>query len=94
MNKAKIEIKESISVLEHPSKYFDEDEDLNSTQRDVVVGLQAMNSQQYQKEQLYNRSEVLNLGILPENLKVLQKELCSNGHAMTLKQEDPNSNNL
>ena len=44
MNKAKIEIKESISVLEHPSKYFDEDEDLNSTQRDVVVGLQAMNS--------------------------------------------------
>ena len=37
MRKAKLEVKESNSVLENPSHYFDDDEELNSTQRDVVL---------------------------------------------------------
>ena len=45
MKKANIEIKESLSVLDHPSKYFEEDEDLNSTQRDIVLGMQTKNTQ-------------------------------------------------
>ena len=36
MKSADKEIKESISVLEHPSKYFDEDEEIDSLQREVL----------------------------------------------------------
>ena len=45
MKRAELEVKESISVLENPSKYFEDDEDLNSVQREVIKGMQSRNTQ-------------------------------------------------